>query len=216
MKSRSTGSDVTQRQKAILKFIEQTQRQKGYPPSIREIGRKFGIRSTNGVLYHLRVLQREGLLERSEYTSRGMRLSKAAERESTGAVPLVGRVAAGPMSEALEDVERRLELDRALFGLSEQEELFSLRVSGDSMSGAGILEGDIVIVSRSRSPRKGDVVVARMGGEATVKRLGRKGKKILLIPENPAYETIEIHSDREDIEDFSILGVVAGLMRTGV
>jgi repressor LexA len=203
---------ITKRQEAILAFIRQSLRQRGYPPSLREIGKQFGIASTNGVRYHLGALEKAGLLKRREYTSRGIHLAEEAPRPSASQpVPLVGRVAAGPLTEALEEVEREIDLDRPLFGLGEGEQLFCLRVQGDSMTGAGILDGDVVIVRPKSDPRPGQIVVARLDGEATVKRLERQGSSIRLLPENPAYEPIEINPGQD--EEFQILGVVAGLIR---
>lgn len=203
---------ITPRQLEILKFIQECQQQQGYPPSLREIARRFRIASTNGVRYHLGVLEREGFLKREGYTSRGIRLSGRGLRASPTGVPLVGRVAAGPLSLALEEAEREVELDRSLFGLSEGEALFCLRVQGDSMSGAGIFEGDVVVVRREVEPKPGQVVVARLGEEATVKRFEKRGRKVLLCPDNPAYEPIEVR--RREAEGFQVLGVVVGLIRT--
>ena len=128
--------------------------------------------------------------------------------------PLVGQVAAGPLSLALEEAERQVSLDSSLFGLSEQEKLFCLRVQGDSMNGAGILEGDIVIVQREVEPKSGQVVVARVGDEATVKRFERRGRKVLLCPENPSHAPIEVCPEHG--EEFQVLGVVVGLIRTNI
>lgn len=204
--------NLTPRQEAILKFIRDSYRRVGYPPSLREIGKRFKIASTNGVRYHLGVLEKEGLLKRMGYTSRGIQLAGTLGGNLLEA-PLVGRVAAGPLNHALEEVEREVSLDRSLFGLGEEEKLFCLRVQGDSMSGAGILEGDIVIVQREVKPQSGQIVVARIGDEATVKRFVQQGKRVLLCPENPNYAPIEV-SDTE--EEFHMLGVVAGVIRTKV
>jgi len=206
---------ITERQEAILEFIQESYRERGYPPSLREIGKRFKIASTNGVRYHLQVLERVGLLERMGYTSRGIRLTRPISA-GPGGVPLLGQVPAGPLNLAVEDVEREVDLDRSLFGLGRQENLFCLRVQGDSMSGAGILEGDIVIVQRQAEAKPGQIVVARIGEEATVKRFEQKGGKVFLCPENPAYEPIEIAPGSQEAEEFHVLGVVVGLIRTNM
>ena len=203
---------ITPRQEEILKFLRESQQQRGYPPSLREIGQRFRIASTNGVRYHLGVLEKEGFLKREGYTSRGIRLAGQSLRGTSPGVPLVGQVAAGPLNLALEEAEREVHLDRPLFSLSEQEKLFCLRVQGESMNGAGILEGDIVIVRREVEPRRGQIVVARLGEEATVKRFEKRGRKVVLCPDNPAYPPIEV--SRDPGEEFQVLGVVVGLIRT--
>lgn len=207
---------LTGKQKAILEFIMEHHRTKGYPPSIREIGKRFGIASTNGVRYHLEVLEREGLLEREGYTSRGIRLARRVPVSASLPVPLVGQVAAGQMTLAIEEAEQEVGLDSALFGLNEQDALFCLRVKGNSMRDAGILEGDLVVVQRKTTPQPGQIVVARLGEEATVKRFEKQGNRIILKPENPEYAPIEITPEMDCVEGFEILGVVVGLIRTGL
>jgi repressor LexA len=208
--------DLTPRQKAILRYIRDSLCRRGYPPSIREIGQRFDIASTNGVRYHLGVLEETGYLKREEYTSRGIRLAdpKGTERFSAEGAPVLGRVPAGPLNLALEEVERWAPIDRSLFALGEGETVFCLRVEGDSMAGAGILDGDLVVVRKSGQARSGQIVVARIGEEATVKRLERKGRRVRLLPENPAYEPIEV--GKAEAEEFQILGVVTGLIRPQV
>ncbi len=204
---------ITPRQQRILEFIQENQKKQGYPPSLREIGRRFGIASTNGVRYHLEALEAAGWLKRQEYTSRGIQVTGSGA--GTG-VPLLGRVPAGPLNLAVEEVEREVEFDRGLFGAGESDELFCLRVEGDSMKDAGIVEGDWVVVRRGGEARPGQIVVARVGEEATIKRLMKEKDRVLLCPENPAYQPIEVTPGREEAEGFQILGVVAGLIRTSM
>ena len=198
--------DLTDRQRAILEFIESEVREHGRAPTLREIGRKFGIRSTNGVRTHLAALIRKGYLKRQGYLSRGIELTRDITREA-GTLPLVGSVPAGKPIDAVENIEGEVAIDTAFLPRGEG---FGLRVRGDSMSGAGILEGDIVLVRKQQDAQPGDIVVAIIDGEATVKRFFPEGRRIRLQPENPAYEPIVVDGKEADVR---IAGKVVGLLR---
>ncbi len=191
----------------ILQFIERFIRQRGFPPTIREIGKEFGIASTNGVRYHLNRLEKEGKLRRSEKISRGIETSRHPARQ-TG-IPILGRVAAGQPTLAEESFEGHLETDE-LFGTSG--ELFALRVRGDSMIEAGVLENDFVVVRHQNTASPGEMIVALLEDEATVKYYKPGPGGIELLPANARYRPIPV---REGVS-FRILGVVRGLVRSGM
>lgn len=198
---------LTKRQAAILQFIAQTIQDQGYPPTLAEIGAHFGIRSTNGVTDHLVALERKGYLTRSSkarslhVTEKGVADLYEAEPNT---LPLVGRVAAGQPLFAEENIEGRVTVDPAHV----REGAFCLRVNGESMVEAGILDGDLIVVDPSRRPRKGDVVVAMVEDEATVKRLYPEGAWIRLEPANSAMHPIVAPANT-----VSIQGVVIALQR---
>jgi repressor LexA len=191
---------LNERGRAILNYIRCFQRDKGYPPTIREIGEKFQIASTNGVRYHLNILQKEGHLSRRSRISRGT-------TTVTEGIPVLGRVAAGRPLLAEESFEGTLE-PGTVFG--DTAGLFALRVKGDSMTGAGILEGDYVIVRRQESAASGDMVVALIDDEATVKYYRPKADRVELVAANPAYMPIQVEPNQE----LRLLGVVHGVIRT--
>jgi repressor LexA len=156
----------------------------GSPPTVREVQRAFGFRSVQTAREHLEALVVEGRLAKAEGVARGYRLP--SPEPPAALVPLVGRVPAGPLDAAIEDCEDWLPVQTRL----DPSELFGLRVRGESMTGAGILDGDVVIVRRQAQARTGDIVVALVGDEATVKRLRLRGRRVELHPENPAYAPI--------------------------
>jgi repressor LexA len=197
---------LTSKQKAVLEFIEKQIADYGHPPTIREIGRKFGIASTNGVRTHLTALIKKGYLKKEKFISRGIALTRSLAT-AVGRVPLVGSVPAGQPIDAIENVEGEIAVDVSFLP---KEDSFSLRVVGDSMQNAGILSGDLVLVKKQKIAQKGDIVVAVIGGEATVKRYFPEGKRIRLQPENDAYEPIYV--DKTSGE-FRIAGKVIGLLR---
>ncbi len=207
---------LTEKQREILSYIAEMLRTTGYPPTIRQIGARFGISSTNGVRTHLRALQKKGYIKRSPYTSRGIELlshgiKRALTKEVAG-VPVVGRVAAGAPILAVENIEDTLLMDRELF--KGEEELFALRVRGDSMVEAGILDGDHVIVRQQETAEIGDIIVALLGDEATVKifRRGAKGE-IILVPANSRMQPIVAAPGEVEVK---VLGKVVGLLRTNI
>ena len=193
-----------ERTREILSFIQKFQRERGYPPTIREIGGAFGIASTNGVRYHLHRLEELGLLKRSEKISRGIE-SLGAEMKQPG-IPILGRVAAGQPILAEESYEGRLETQE-VFGSADG--LFALRVRGDSMIDAGIIENDYVVVRQQNTARSGEMVVALIEDEATVKYYRPRGNRVELEPANAKYRPIVVDGS----DELRILGVVRGVVR---
>jgi len=200
-------SDITQRQQRILDFIGRTVRERGYPPTVREIGDAVGLTSSSSVHSQLANLEKKGLLHKDPTKPRAMTL--APEHRAEGVpVPLVGRIAAGEPVLADEHIEDRI-LVPATFVRGTQSH-FALKVSGESMVGAGILDGDVVVIRSQPSASDGDIVAALLPGpaedEATVKRLGHDGPRAMLVPENPAFEPFELADGR-------ILGKVVAVLR---
>lgn len=199
--------DITPRQQRILEFIRSTVRERGYPPTVREIGEAVGLTSSSSVHAQLANLQRKGLLRRDPAKPRTIEL---AERRPAAAasVPLLGRIAAGAPVLAQENVEDHIAVPAEFAGAGD---LFALRVSGDSMIDAGILDGDVVVVRRQDVARDGDIVAALLPGpaeeEATVKRLVRRRGALTLAPANPALDPFPLP------EGGRILGVVTTVLR---
>ncbi len=198
--------ELTDRQRQIFDFIEQRITGQGTSPTIREIGAKFGISSTNGVRQHLTALIKKGYLKKHQFISRGIELARPL-LAGIGRVPLVGSVPAGAPIDAIENIEGEIAVDLSFLP---RDESFTLRVMGDSMKNAGILDGDLVLVQKQSIARKGDIVVAIIGGEATVKRYIPLAKSIKLQPENDDYDPIIV--DKRSGE-FRIAGKVVGLLR---
>ena len=202
--------DLTPIQEEILNFITETIWKHDRSPTIREIGEKAGISSTNGVRYHLSILEKLGYIKRSKGISRGIewleRHVKAGPSRSTVEIPLVGRVAAGVPVLAEENIEGRIAVDEMI---ARSEECFALRVNGDSMKNAGIINNDVVIVSPQPDAKNGDIVVALLDDEATVKTYVASKGKVMLRPENPDYDDILLDK-RGNVR---VLGKVVGLMR---
>ncbi len=207
-------SGLTDRQQEILDFIQIYANHNGYPPTYREIGKQFNIVSTFGVKRHIDALVKKGFLSNESKTSRTIALVENALNKSKQildnmiGIPIVGRVAAGQPILAEENIEGNVLVDAAL--LNKRNDCFGLKVRGDSMINAGILENDLVIVSPQKNASNGDIVVALLQDEATMKRFIAKDNKIYLMPENEKYNPIEI----ADREDFSIIGKVIGVFRT--
>jgi len=175
--------ELTKRQKQVLDFIYEYADEFGYPPTIRQIGRNFGIKSPNGVADHLRALERKGEIRLRANTARGIELLNPPEK----GIPLVGRIAAGEPILAAENIEDRLALER-MFPVDGK--CFALRVKGDSMTGDGIYNGDILVVRPQQTAGNGDIVVAIVDDEATVKRFYKEKNRIRLQPSNPRYSPI--------------------------
>jgi len=209
--------ELTDRQREILDFINQFLSENGYPPTLREIGKQFQISSTFGVKRHLDALEKKGYLNVESNASRGISLIKedtgisdlatVLKNEVFNKIPVVGRVAAGSPILAMENIEGSVIIDPAF--IKNAEDAFALRVNGDSMINAGIFENDLVIVSPNEIGKSGDVIVAMLDDEVTVKTLEKKENKIRLIPENENYNLIEINRTNE----FSIVGKVKGVVR---
>jgi len=200
------GSKLTPRQREILEYIRGQIRERGYPPSVREIGEAIGLSSSSTVHGHLARLEEKGYLRRDPDKPRAIEVTDEREfrRQRFVHVPLVGRVTAGLPILAVENIEETYPLPHDLLGSNEA---FMLRVQGDSMVGAGIQDGDLVVVRPQESARNGEIVVAMVGDEeATVKRFFREGAHVRLEPENPAFEAIITR-------DVRVLGRVVGLYR---
>jgi len=197
---------TTQRQQRILAFISATVRQRGYPPTVREIGEAVGLTSSSSVHAQLANLERKGLLRKDPTKPRAMALS--APRAESVSVPLVGRIAAGSPILAEEHVEDYVAVPEGFAG--DDAPYFALTVAGDSMIGAGIFDGDLVVVRQQERARDGDIVAALLPGpaedEATVKRLGHDGERVMLIPENPSLQPFEMTEGR-------LLGKIVAVLR---
>jgi repressor LexA len=202
---------LTERQSEILRLIKELTEVSGFPPTRAEIAERMGFRSVNAAEQHLRALERKGALDISSGSSRGIRV-----RERGGhrvgrllELPVIGRVAAGSPVLAEEHVTARYQVDPNLFTPRAD---YLLRVRGMSMRDAGILEGDLLAVHRTAEAQSGQLVVARVGGEVTVKRLRRRGYAVQLLPENPEYKPIEIDLRRDEM---AIEGIAVGMIRSG-
>jgi len=196
---------LTARQQQVYDFIVQYQERQGYAPSLQEIAGHLQVSGNLGVLRHLRALEQKGYIRRSSGSSRGIVL---LGRASSRFLPLVGTVQAGPLSEALEDVEGYLSVDASLVS---GEGAFLLRVKGDSMIEAQIAPGDLAVVRPQSTAENGDVVVAMIEGEATLKRFSREQDSIRLQPENPRLQPIVW---RPEDGELRIIGKVTGIIRT--
>jgi len=208
---------LTARQEQILNLIKDAIENTGFPPTRAEIATELGFRSANAAEEHLQALARKGAIEISPGTSRGIRLR---ENSITGhrqmalphpalmqlSLPLVGRVAAGSPILAQEHIESNYNVDPALFSSKPD---YLLKVRGMSMRDAGILDGDLLAVKKTDQARNGQIVVARMGDDVTVKRYRKTGTLIELIPENPDFNIIKVEQD-----DFALEGLAVGLLRS--
>lgn len=207
---------LTSRQEQILNLIKEAIKNTGFPPTRAEIASELGFRSANAAEEHLQALARKGAITISPGTSRGIRLSEEivstlattlASNNHTMSLPLVGNVAAGYPILSEEHIERNYTIDPAIF--SEQPD-YLLKVRGMSMRDAGILEGDLLAVKKTTQARNGQIVVARLGDEVTVKRYKKTAAGVELLPENPDFKPIIVTSNRED---FVLEGLAVGLLR---
>jgi len=197
---------MNDRARDILEYLQRFSREHGYPPTIREIGEAFEITSTNGVRYYLQMLEKAGHLKRSSKLSRGIDLKASFTPRPVLGIPIVGRVAAGKPILAEENYEGRLDTSD-VFG--DPAALFALRVRGDSMVDAGIHEGDYVIVRSQERANAGQIVVAMLDDEATVKYYQPRRDRIELVAANVNYAPIVVKRGA----DFHIIGLVKGVMR---
>jgi repressor LexA len=220
---------LTDRQKEVLEFIQRSIDARGYPPTLREIGEHMGIRSTNGVNDHLKALEKKGYLAREDLKSRALRPLRAIDGGKAPArgvgnvapalgmgddlveIPLVGRVAAGQPLLAVENREDTVRVDRFFIGNSKTGEVFALRVKGDSMIEDGIHDGDFIFVKKQITADKGDIVVALIEDEATVKRYYPEGDVIRFQPANSTMDPILVK--RRDFKSVNLIGVVVGVYR---
>jgi repressor LexA len=195
--------ELTARQAEVLQLIADFLQTTGFPPTRAEIAAQLGFRSPNAAEDHLRALERKGYIEMLPGASRGIRL-----RENLG-IPVVGRVAAGSPILAEQHIQGRYQLDPALFKPRAD---YLLKVRGLSMRDVGILDGDLLAVHRTSEARSGQIVVARLGNEVTVKRFKRQGNQVQLLPENPDFEPILVDLKRDF---FAIEGLGVGIIRNG-
>jgi SOS regulatory protein LexA len=196
--------DLTPRQAEILDLIRQTLEETGMPPTRAEIAEAFGFSSPNAAEQHLRALARKGVIEMVPGASRGIRL-----KETVDGLPVVGRVAAGAPILAEQHIDDHLRIDPRMFSPHAD---YLLRVRGLSMMDVGILDGDLLAVHRTHEARSGQIVVARINDEVTVKRFRRRGNKVTLIAENPDFDPIEADLKQDD---FAIEGIAVGIIRNG-
>lgn len=201
-------NELTDRQQEILTFLEQFQNESGYPPTLRQIGAHFGISSTFGVKRHLEALVKKGYISVENNASRGISLKRQDDASDIYVkIPVIGRVAAGSPITAIENREGELLIGSASF--RKAGESFALKVKGDSMIEAGILDGDMVIVSPTAEVSNNEIVVAMIDGDATVKTFYKKDNCIILKPENSKYQPIIV----DETKDFKIVGKVVGVQR---
>ncbi len=200
---------LTDRQQAILDFVTTQVEAQGLPPTLAEIASAFGFRQTRGAHKHLLALEAKGYLVLLPGKARGIRLpARSRGRRQPGlSLPVLGRVAAGAPIGADADVERHLLLDRAMFFPTPD---YLLKVKGDSMIDDGIFDGDLIAVHRTNVAENGQIVVARIDGEITVKRFKQSASRITLLPRNPDYAPIVVAPDA----DFAIEGLYCGLVRS--
>ena len=210
---------LTDRQHQVLQYIRESIVERGYPPTLREIGAHMGIRSTNGVNDHLRALERKGYLTREDMKSRALRPidmgdvpgapANDAKADDLISVPLLGRIAAGQPILAQEHIEDTLRIDRSL--VRGDRDVFALKVQGDSMIDAGVLSGDIIFVRRQSTAQRGEMVAALIGDEATVKYYFPEKDYIRFQPANASMAPILVRA--VDFKPTMLLGLVVGIYR---
>ncbi|MFH1311792.1 MAG: transcriptional repressor LexA [Candidatus Eisenbacteria bacterium] len=192
----------------IYRYIKTEISDKGLPPTIREIGSRFNISSTNGVRYFLNKLEDDGLIERQNRTARGIKVIERLHALTGTPVPILGRVPAGKPSFSEENVEDTILLDS---NLARGPGVFAVRVHGDSMVGAGINDGDIAVVKPNPLPQSGEIVVALIEDEVTLKRIIKRGREVILRPENDDYP--EMNLTKLGHDRIRILGSVLTIIR---
>lgn len=204
--------EITDRQQEIFNFIQEYVDFNGFPPTYREIAKQFNIASTFGVKRHIDALVKKGFLHNPNNLSRTLSLvinnNPIQKEQNVIEIPVVGRVAAGSPILAQENIEGNFSIDKNLLG--NHTECFGLKVRGDSMINAGILEGDLVIIQPQKEAVNGEIVVALIGDDATMKRYIIDDGRVFLVPENENYEAIEV----DNLENFSIIGKVIGVFRS--
>ncbi|QQX80591.1 repressor LexA [Shewanella sp. KX20019] len=200
---------LTPRQAEILELIKRNISDTGMPPTRAEIAKRLGFKSANAAEEHLKALAKKGCIEIIPGTSRGIKLTQEDTEEADLGLPLIGQVAAGEPILAQEHVEQHYKVDPAMFRPAAD---FLLRVRGDSMKDIGILEGDLLAVHKSQQARNGQVVVARVEDDVTVKRFEKRGNKVFLHAENEDYSPIEVDLANQSL---SIEGLAVGVIRNG-
>lgn len=202
------GKQLTRRQREVLDFIQATSADGGAPPTLQEIAGHFRFKSPNAAREHVRLIEQKGFLQRRAHEARGIRVVR--EDSALGEVvqvPLLGRIAAGNPTEALESIEAQFPLPRVLL---RGRNLFALRVRGDSMEGAGIVDGDIAIVSGAAETANGQIAAVVVNEEATLKRIFRTSTDIRLHPENPSYPDLIFDRAAANVR---VAGALVGILR---
>ncbi len=200
---------LTARQREALDFITYCLDERGYPPTLREIGEHMGIRSTNGVNDHLKALERKGYLVREELKSRALRPIDMDDAKVS--IPILGNVAAGQPILAQEQVSDRVTIDRFFIGKTPSNEVFGLVIKGESMIEDGIYDGDYIFVRKQSTAENGEVVVVMIEGEATCKRIYHEAERVRLQPANASMSPIYVH--RSEFRSIDIIGKVVGVYR---
>ncbi len=200
---------LTNRQAEILQLIKDNINVTGMPPTRAEIAKQLGFKSANAAEEHLKALAKKGAIEIIPGTSRGIRIINAANDDANKGLPLIGQVAAGEPILAQEHIEAHYQVDPSMFHPQAD---YLLRVNGMSMKDIGIMDGDLLAVHKTKNVRDGQVVVARMEDDVTVKRFERQDNKILLHPENPEFSTIIVDLEFDSVE---IEGLAVGIIRNG-
>jgi repressor LexA len=195
-------AELTTPQQLVLDFIEERSTRGESPPTYREICERFGYKSPKAASDHVAALERKGLVTRKKGRSRGLRLVRRRE-----GIPLLGRIAAGVPREGFAESDQRLPLDPAAYGIENRSRAFALQVTGDSMVGRQIFDGDIVVLEQEALPHNGDIVAALIDNESTLKTFVRKGNKVWLRAENPHYP------DLIPALDLQIQGVARAVIR---
>ncbi|OWV05391.1 repressor LexA [Fibrobacter sp. UWH3] len=210
----SSRKELTSRQEEILEYIKKYSKENKMPPTVREIGNHFEISSTNGVRSILAALIKKGYISRSPRLSRGIEIigsnddeNKELAPSNTIEIPIVGRVAAGTPILAVQNLEGTVTIDRDF--LACRTDVFALRVKGDSMINAGIFDGDLIFARQQKTADRGEIIVAQVDNEATVKYYHPNADHVELRPANPSYRPIIVKKDK----DFAIAGRVIGVMR---
>lgn len=213
-KESSSRKELTPRQEEILEYIKKYSKENKMPPTVREIGNRFEISSTNGVRSILAALIKKGYISRSPRLSRGIEIISDGEKSTeelapsnTIEIPVVGNIAAGTPILAVQNLEGTVTIDRDF--LACRSDVFALRVRGDSMINAGIFDGDLIFARQQRTADRGEIIVAQVDNEATVKYYHPAADHVELRPANPNYSPIVVKKDK----DFSIAGRVIGVMR---
>ncbi|MGR0279696.1 transcriptional repressor LexA [Marinomonas dokdonensis] len=203
---------LTKRQSDVLETIREFINETGFPPTRAEIARRLGFKSPNAAEEHLKALAKKGAIEMLSGASRGIRLIEQAANEETDelGLPVIGKVAAGYPVLAQENIDSHVNIPAAMF--SPKADYF-LSVTGTSMKNIGIMEGDLLAVHKTTAVRNGQIVVARIGDEVTVKRFEQKGSKVRLIPENEEFNDIIVDLESEE---FAIEGLSVGVIRQGL
>ena len=197
-----------EKKQQIYEYIREEIRERGIPPTLREIGARFNISSTNGVRYFLGKLEEEGLIKRQNWTARGIKIVEGRPAFEGVAIPILGRVPAGKPVFSEEYIEGTILVDG---NIARGEGVFAVRVHGDSMIGAGINDGDIAVVRRNPYPQQGEIVVALIEDEVTLKRLTKKNRHIVLKAENEKYSDIDLTELGHD--QISMIGSVVAIIR---